>query len=146
MPDVSTWPAFKAALVAKLETRLPSDRLGLWWPGDQTEGEGIYLADVEGAKELASIKTGRQRRNETYRVGFVCQSPTCAPNKADLTAAGVAVAAHEAIVDDELANDPRCGDTVQLAQVAGFESTVVRFERGVAVRLAGVITVSAHLS
>lgn len=147
MPDASTWPAFKAALVTKLETRLPADRLGLWWPGDQTEGEGIYLGAVEGEQDFAAFGSNGQRmpRDETYNLSYVCQSKTVGPNKVDLTAAGVDVAAFHAIVDQELALDPQCSSTVLAAHVASFAADVVRFERGAAIRLAGVITATAEL-
>lgn len=146
MPTATTWPAFKAALVTLLEQQVGTDLVGLWWPSDLTEGEGIYLADVERASGFASIKTGRAFRDEEYRVGFVCQSATVPPRKDDLTAAGSRCAELEGIVDSILADNPTASGLVVSAVVSGAAVTVAEFDRGVAVRSVGAITVTARLT
>lgn len=145
MATTSTVPAFKAALVAALDTAT-TVQVSRRWPGPSTADEGIFLGDVEGDMEIASIKTGRQRRNERYRVQVICQTwrsahtPLSADDSEDRAYALLAV------VENVLADDPTVAPSVAWNEVSSFADETVPFEHGWATRLTLTVAVTARLT
>lgn len=145
MPTTSTFAAFKAALTAAVDG-VADCQVSYRWPGPETEGEGIYLADVDGATDIDSIKEGRKFRIENYSVEFFCQSYTAAPTLADLAAADVRVAELYGFLEDVLADDPTVGGVVRWAYPSRWRTETKEFDRGLAMRLTGSVAVMAHMT
>lgn len=152
MPNsaTSTVPAFKAALVAGLTTALNPVQVGYSWPGPTTEAEGVYLGrEVDGTMGIASLKTGRQRRDERYRVEIVCQTFRAAgadtPAAADDAEARAFVLAGE--VEDWVADDasPSSLGPAGWGQLVAFSSSVEPFEHGWSARVVLVLEANARL-
>lgn len=149
MSTTSTVVAFRAALLAGLQAHdtITADNVQVTasWPGPDTEDEGIFLGSVSGVSEIASIKTGRQRRNETYRQEVVIQAWRVANTPADSELSVARVFELFAALEDVLADDPETGG-VQWGEVAEFELTSLTFESGWAHRLTVVATATARLT
>lgn len=146
MATSSTFPAFKAALVTALDA-VADCQVAYRWPGPDTADEGIYLADLEGSKDLATIKAGRKWRDETFRVEVICQSFSAARSLGDLAAADVRVAELEAFLDGVLADSPTLNvDGVQWSAVTSYRTETVPFERGLAIRLTATVSVTSRLT
>lgn len=149
MSTTSTVVAFRAALVAGLQAHATitagSVQVADAWPGPETEDEGIFLAGVSGVSEIASIKTGRQRRNESYRQEVVVQVHRASVSPYDGETSVARVFALFAALEDVLADDPETGG-VQWGEIAEFELVPITFETGWAHRLTVVVTATARLT
>lgn len=149
MSTTSTVVAFRAGLLEGLRDHATITADGVQveaaWPGPDTEDEGIFLGGVSGVSEIASIKAGRQRRNETYRQEVIVQVWRAAdtPSASELSVARIFDLF--AAIEDVLADDPETGG-VQWGEVAEFELVPVTFESGWAHRLTVVVTATARLN
>lgn len=144
--DSTTFPSFKAALTAAVDA-VADCQVAYRWPGPETEGEGIFLADVTGSKSIPTIVAGRKARDEEYRFDAICQSFTASPDLSDLAAADVRAAELEAFVDGVLADNPTLDVAgVITAGVVGFRTESVAFGRGIAIRLTATVQVTARLN
>lgn len=154
MPTTTTVPAFEAALVSALQARpgLSGVQVLGYFPGPDTEGEGIYLGDWssdEGPSiEIApsAVKTGRQRRVERADIPFTIQDWRSAEAIADLPVAKARVFALFAEVDSALADDPAMNNTVDWNVRIVFRTRQVPAGRGWAIRGAGAITIHSRLT
>ena len=98
------------------------------WPGRETIQEVIYLGrppfdgtweSSDGNSEIATVKAGRQQRQETYQLYVTCWS--FAPSAAVEHAAQVEARGHElsAHVENVLADYPRLIDVTGLPSLPG---------------------------
>lgn len=121
------------------------------WPGPDAAAEMVVFGEIEWAEyEIASIKAGRQRRDEDWNVGF----EVFVAGVAESTPANPGVARDRcfdimAALEDSLADDPRAAlaapvvDWIQARPTAAGPRV---FEQGWAYRIAGRIHVHARLT
>jgi len=101
--------ALKTAMAA--EASLAGVPITYGEPGDQARSEHIWIgAATDGDQELASFRSGRKRRDETYNLDIVV----------DVTSIGK-VEANEAravllgtVIEEMLADDPKVGSVTNL--------------------------------
>lgn len=151
MASTSTAPSVIDALMTALNAALPSGvRAFESWPGPEAASEMIVLGDVTwDGYEIASIKTGRQRRQEDYGIGyevFVMGQGGTTPSDPSNARDRAFVLNTE--IEDALADTPKLGlgTAVQWVQAAITEAGPRAFEKGWAYRVAGRINVSARLT
>src|SRR5688572_24731419 len=72
MATTSTVPTVTTAVLAALNAALPAGVDAFeTWPGPEAAPEMVVLGEVAWDDyELAAIKAGRQRRQETYAIGY----------------------------------------------------------------------------
>lgn len=148
MPSSSTVPSFKAALVAALQARagLAGVQVAYRWPGPETLPEGVYLGDVEGTGGIASLKAGRQHRQEAYTVSVICQTFSAAATPVDQDDSEARAFALMAEVEGALADDPKVSSTVDWSEAIGFTCESVPFEHGWATRISVAVRANARLT
>lgn len=150
MATTSTVPAFLDAALAAFNTDFPHGvRAFESWPGPEAAAEMVVLGEITWEEyEIASIKTGRQRRQEVWSVEFEVfvfgksgttpSDPSPARNRAFTLAASL---------EDVLADAPKLG--VGAGGWAGAALTAAGprvFEKAWAYRVAGRIQVNARLT
>lgn len=147
MPTTSTVPAVKAALVELVGAEAPTEQVSYWWPGPTTSNRGIWLGDTEGEAGVANLKAARQHRTEVFYITVIVQSfeagranPAQAPEG---EAEAFELLAH---LENVLADDPTLSGACKVAELAGWESQVIPFETGVAVRITALVKVTARLT
>lgn len=150
MATTSTVPAAIDALLTALNAALPAGVDAYEsWPGHQAAAEMVVLGEVTWDDyEIASLKTGRQRRQENYRVGvevFVIGQDGSTP--ADPSPARDRAFSLLTDLEDLLADTPKLGlgTTVQVVQFHATEAGPRVFEKAWAYRVAGQIEVQARL-
>lgn len=148
MSTTSTVVAFRSALLDALRdhSTVVADSIQVTdaWPGPSTEDEGIFLAGVTGVSEITSIKTGRQRRQETYRQQVVIQVHRASLSPLDGETSVARVFALFAALEDVLADEPTLGG-VSWGQIVDFELNPFEFEVGWAHRLTATVEPTARL-
>lgn len=149
MSTTSTVVAFRAALLSALRAHATVVADGIQvsdaWPGPTTEDEGIWLGAVAGTSELASIKTGRQRREETYTQEVVIQCWRASTSPTDGETSVARVFALYAALEDVVAIDPDMGG-VSWSSPSVFDLTPQMFEHSWAHRLTVSISCTARLT
>jgi hypothetical protein len=151
MATTATVTVAVPALLTTLNTALPSGVQAFEaWPGPEAAQEMVVLGEVTWDDyEIATIKTGRQRRQEDWSIGyevFVLGRASTTP--ADPAAARSRAFVLNAVIEDALANDPKLGlgTAVLWVQSRLGEAGPRVFERGWAYRVAGRVHVSARLT
>lgn len=149
MSTTSTVVSLRAALVTALEAARSGDLANLQisrrWPGPDTEAEGIYLGAAAGSSEIASLKAGRQHRNERFQLEVILQAWRAAetPDTADLVE--LRLWEMKALLENVLADTPTVG-VVEWAEVSSWEDEIVPFESGWRGRLTVVVTATSRLT
>lgn len=150
MSTTSTVPAVTDALLTTLNTALPNgvDAYEVW-PGPEASAEMIVLGAVTwDTYEIASIKTGRQRRQEDYAISY----EVFVMGQAGSTPSNPKTARDRAFllnteIEDMCADTPKLGLTSVLwVQAQITEAGPHAFEKGWAYRVAGRFNVSARLT
>lgn len=123
-----------------------------YWPGPETEGEGIYVGDWDagtaGSGQMAprSIKTGRQHREEIAESAWTIQDWRTAETLADLPAAKERVWELFGVIEDVIADDPTVDGTVAFFESYRYSMRQVQTGRGWALRMSLFITFHARLT
>lgn len=141
----TTIPAFKTALVAACDAR--TDRqVAYAWPGEQTDAVGIFLGSVRFVNDIANIKEGRKRRDETYRLEVILNvfDPN-ANTTEDAEAVDLVLGELLEVLDGALADDPKMDNTVQWAVLAEGESVRLDTATGLGLRMRCEVAVRARL-
>lgn len=151
MATTSTAPTVIDALVTALNAALPSGvRAYESWPGPEAASEMVVLGEVTWETyEIASIKTGRQRRQEDYAIAYeVFVMGQAGSTPADPSPARDRAFTLHTEIEDALAADPKLGlgSAVSWVQPAMTEAGPRVFEKAWAYRVAGRINVSARLT
>ena len=156
MSTTSTVPAAITSLLTLFNNALTTASLAdvrafESWPGTDAAREMVVFGEVEWDEyEIASIKAGRQRRDEDWAIGFevyVIGKAETTP-KEPVTARDRAFAILAAL-ESALADTPRGGlsaPTVDWVQVRPTVAGPRVFEQGWAYRVAGRIHVHARLT
>lgn len=150
MATTSTVPTVTDALLTALNAALPSgvDAFEAW-PGPGAAAEMIVLGAVTwDAYEIASLKTGRQRRQEDYAIGYeVFVMGQAGTTPADPSNARDRAFVLNTEIEDALADTPKLGlgTAVNWVQARLVEAGPRVFEKGWAYRIAGQIEVQARL-
>lgn len=151
MATTSTFPTVIDALLTLLNANLPGTVTAYEsWPGPDAAAEMVVLGEVTWSKyEIASLKVGRQRRQEDYTVGFevfVFGTTGTSPTNPKPVRDRAAVLFSE--VEDLLADNPKLslGVTVQQVEPHPAEAGPRVFEKAWAYRVAGQIEVNARLT
>jgi hypothetical protein len=115
----STIPALKSALKTQLAARanLAGVQISYGFPGPMPEVEYIWLADVKGKQEPATI--GTRARDETYTLTVIVKSQV-----SDISNTGQQTATERAFalmaeLEAQLRTDPAVNGTVLTAQIEG---------------------------
>ena len=145
MPTTSVVSTVRSALVSAMQAAT-SVQVSHAWPGPDTEAEGIFLGtlDVEGG--IASIKAGRQHRNEELRCEVICQIYSAAATPADAADAEARVYELLAVLEDVCANNPQTGGIGQWLHVTSHTLTLQTFQTGWAARIVAVVSNTARLT
>lgn len=146
MATTSTVPALKAALKTAVTSQAGSVQVARYWPGPATEAEGIYLGDVRGSSEIDSLKTGRQRRKETYEVTVICQTFRAANTATDGDDSEDRAYALMAHVENAVAADADVNSTIKWSEITSWDSETIPFERGWATRITLTLSCTSHLT
>lgn len=151
MATTSTVTLVVPALVDVLNLALPTGvRAFEAWPGPDADREMVVLGEVTWDEyEIASLKTGRQRRQEDWSVGYeVFVLGEVGTSPADPSAARARAFVLNAVIEDALADDPKLGlgTAVLWVQSRPGEAGPRVFEKGWAYRVAGRVHVSARLT
>ena len=150
MATTSTSDAVIDAALAALNADLPAGVNAFEaWPGPDGGPEMVCLGEVDWIEyEVASIKAGRQRRNEEYTIGwevYVFGAAGTSPANPKPARERASVIAAEVV--DIFADNPKLG--VGNGGWAGTEFVQKGprvFEKGWAYRYAGTIHVNARLT
>ena len=154
MATTSTVPTVIDAALSAINADLPSGVEAFEaWPGPEAAAEMVVLGEVTWEDyEVASIKAGRQRRQEDWTVAFEVFVFGTAYAAKGSTPANPAPARNRAFVlatslEDVLADNPKLG-----VGSGGWAATALTaagprvFEKGWAYRVAGRIHVQARLT
>lgn len=151
--STSTIPAFKAAFVAVMTTRLADDNeasVSYAWQPD-VKKDALFFGrpeqeSVRGRSDLATFKVTRMGRTENYALPFTirCFKPEGTSSGASVAEARVFALMAE--VETALAEDPQMSATVQKAQVGDFEASLEPFEKGHAAEIVLSIECTAQLT
>lgn len=150
MATTSTVPTVTTAVLAALNAALPSgvDAFEAW-PGPDAAPEMVVLGEVTWDDyEIASIKSGRQRRQETYSIAYeVFVFGTTGTTPANPAAARSRAFVLNGVIEDAFADNPKLGlGTGGWSEVGPTAAGPRVFEKGWAYRVAGRIHVSARLT
>lgn len=151
MATTSTVPTVTDALLSALNAALPAgvDAYEAW-PGPEAAAEMVVLGAVTwDVYEIASIKSGRQRRNEEYAIGYeVFVMGQAGSTPADPSNARDRAFVLNTEIEDALADSPKLGlgTAVNWVQTQITEAGPRVFEKGWAYRVAGRVNVSARLT
>lgn len=149
MATTSIVPSVLDASLVALNADLPAGVTAFEsWPGPEAAAEMVVLGDIEWADyDVASIKTGRQYRDEDWSVGFeVFVFGTSGSTPADPSTARDRAFVLAASVEDVFADNPKVGITSGgWARSRLTEAGPRVFEKGWAYRVAGRIHVHARL-
>lgn len=97
--------AFSDALVTALKAHasLSGVQVEPGWPGDELEGEAVWLDEITGDMAFPLLKAGRKPRNDVFTVPVELQAGNAAQTLSEArNRCGVFLAA----LEDVLANDP----------------------------------------
>lgn len=150
MATTSTVPLVKDTLLALLRARagLAEVQVERADPVGKRKKDLIYLGDVRGRQEIASIRAGRKSRNETYELEVVCYAEVRGRNVATSDAED-RVFALFAEVQDQVADDPQLGlveDGVAWTTVQDFSLDSGPTDTGANAVIAVSLEVKARLS
>jgi len=106
----STVPTVRAALVTLLAARpgLADVQVEYTHPGQELQGETIFLGDSRGTAELATIRAGRRTRTETYTLDVWIEVNSDGPTAQTASERAWTLAGE---VEDQLADDATLGLT-----------------------------------
>lgn len=149
MATTSTVPAVRAALQTEIEALLPSGvKCYRSWPGPDAAREMIVLGKVEGSHESATVKAGRQQRQESYTIeaeAWVFGADGATPANCGPVEDRAWTLMES--VENVLADDPKIGTAViHWARPGRIEQDIAAFEKSWAVRVAITIEVEARLT
>lgn len=155
MSTVSTAPTLIDALVKAIGAEMTGSlsEVGSFevWPGTEARREMVFLGDVTWDEyDLATIVSGRKRRQEDYSVAFEVWvlGETGSSPSSPKTARDKAFAILGKI-EDVLADDPRVGlahTVIQWVVSVPAEAGPRKFEKGWAYRVAGSFKAHARLT
>ena len=149
MATATTLPAFVTALLAAMQTALPSVQVSPAWPGPDTADETLFIGEeiTDWDVDIPTMKAGRKQRQEAYvvTVHAWCAKP------GELRAASAGAARTRAIalidaVDSFLANDPELIAGIQHARLVARSASLVPFDKGWACQATADIQVEARLT
>lgn len=148
MATRSTAPTFRTALLAALQARpaLSAVQTSYSHPGDPHEHEAVYLGEVRGASEVATIRAGRKARQERYTLDVWIDLDAVGP---DAQTASERAWALFGELEDILADDPTVGVAGVLWAVLGDYTETLMFDearRGWGSLLRAGVDVEARLS
>jgi hypothetical protein len=150
MATTSTAPAVIDAVLAAVNTDLPGTVTAFEsWPGPDAAPEMVVFGEIAWeAYDVASIKAGRQQRQETFTIGFeVFVFGTAGTTPAITKPVRDRAFVLATSLEDVLAEDPDLG-----TGPGGWVETRLTgagprvFEKGWAYRVAGNIHVNARLT
>ncbi len=152
MATTSTVPLVIDALLSTINDDLDDVTAYPFWPGPNGEADMVVLGDITWDEyKIATIKAGRQHRNEVYSVAFELVSLSLAgdTSPADPTATRDHAFEILASLEDVLALDPRAGldaDVVRQIEVQVNQTRIRQFEQGVGWLIEGQFNVTARLT
>lgn len=151
MSTTSRVVPFRAALItACLAARAAHDLDGLQvtrrWPGPETVDEGIFLGQARWESDVASMKTGRQLRNEVAQVDFIVQAWLAGEEPDAAADVEARLAVLYGLLEDVLADDPKIAGVGSWNNRIAVEEDLAPFGTGWRGRINGTITITARLT
>lgn len=149
MTTATVIPAYKQALLDAWATASPQVPGNRRWPGPSTKSEQMFLGESRSEQDIASIKQGRQHRQETAELEVIFQTYRANPSASDTERLDVWLFDQYAALDDLLADDPTLDGATGLAgwsAVVGHETVAEPFETGWSARLTATVRIHARLT
>ena len=154
MATTSRLPAFEAALLDALRDSIALRGVQVegYWPGPETESEGIYAGDWDstdvGSGEMTprTITTGRQPRDERAESAWTLQTWQPDAGIDGLPEAKERLWELFGAVEDVIADDPSVTGTVSFFDAYRYRVRQVPAGGGWAVRMSLYITYRARLT
>lgn len=146
MPATSAAPTLFDELVDAVAAALPGVQVGHGWAGPETEGEGIWLGDVQATGGIATLKAGRRARDEVVVVTVHIQTFTQADASSDARAARARWYELFAGVENACADDAQLGGVGQWLQVVTHRCSIKPYSGGWAAAGEAVLQNTARLT
>lgn len=127
MASRSTAPTFRSALLAALQAKpaLAQVQVTYSHPGDTREDESIYLGEIRGDSNVATLRAGRKHREERYTLDVWIDVDAVGP---DAQTASERAWALYGELEDILADDPTVGLTAPFRAVLGDYTETLMFD------------------